>query len=62
VDVLVDETSQDISSLGQIVVPYKDVLFLVLKASLRSTFLKTSMDSAPLFDWIMRAGETIELA
>jgi hypothetical protein len=62
VDVLVDEASQDISSLGQIVVPYKDVLFLVLKASLRSTFLKTSLDSAPLFDWIMRAGETIELA
>lgn len=59
VDVLVDEVSQD---LTQIVVPYRDVLFLVLKASLRSTFLRTSLDSAPLFDWIMGGGERVELA
>ena len=61
VDVLVDDEPEDIAGLGSIVIPYRDVLVLCLKASLRSTFLKTSLDSTPLFDWLMGGEEVLDV-
>lgn len=37
-------------------ISYVDVLLLVLKACLRSTFLETSLDSTPLFDAVFKPG------
>ena len=54
-DVLVDDPHAFIRS-GTIQVPYVDVLLLVLKACLRSTFLETSLDSTPLFDAVFKPG------
>jgi hypothetical protein len=39
---------------------YVEVLLLLLKACLRSTFLKTSLDSTPLFDDVLRSGDFFE--
>jgi hypothetical protein len=61
VDALVSDEPQNIARLGQIVVPYRDVLVFCLKASLRSTFLKTSLNSAPLFGWLMGGEEVLEV-
>jgi hypothetical protein len=41
---------------GTIQIPYVDVLLMVLKACLRSTFLETSLDSTPLFDAVFKPG------
>jgi hypothetical protein len=54
-DVLLDDPRASIRS-GTIQVPYVDVLLLVLKACLRSTFLETSLDSTPLFDAVFKPG------
>jgi hypothetical protein len=54
-DVLVDDPRGFVRS-GTIQVPYVDVLLLVLKACLRSTFLETSLDSTPLFDAVFKPG------
>jgi hypothetical protein len=60
VDVLVDNlgTSQ---TTGQVELSYDTVLFVMLKACLRSTFLKTSLDSAPLFKSFLGSQEDLEM-
>lgn len=47
-DVLVDDP-QAYRNAGQVDLPYADVLLIVLKASLKSTFIRTSLESEPLF-------------
>ena len=37
-------------------IPYVDVLFLVLKACLRGAFLETYLDLKPLFDAVFKPG------
>ncbi|KAM0689341.1 hypothetical protein Q7P36_011418 [Cladosporium allicinum] len=54
-DVLLDDPRAFPRS-GTTQIPYVDVLFLVLKACLRSAFLETSLDSKPLFDAVFKPG------
>lgn len=54
-DVLLDDPRAFPRS-GTTQIPYVDVLLMVLKACLRSTFLETSLDSTPLFDAVFKPG------
>jgi len=52
-DILLDDP-RGFPRSGLTKVSYVDVLFLVLKACLRSAFLETSLDSTPLFDAVFK--------
>ena len=54
-DVLLDDPRAFPRS-GATQIPYVDVLLMVLKACLRSTFLETSLDSTLLFDAVFKPG------
>jgi hypothetical protein len=57
-DVLMERA--DIPSIvGQHVLSYPTVLLLFLKAVVRSTFLRTSLDSMPLWDVVLSAEEVV---
>jgi hypothetical protein len=58
IDVLMERA--DITSIvGQHVLSYPIILLLFLKAVLRSAFLRTSLDSMPLWDVVLSAEEVV---
>ena len=57
-DVLLDDP-RGFPQSGLTNVSYVDVLFLVLKACVRSAFLETSLDSTPLFDAVFKPGSDV---
>lgn len=47
------------ASQGAVEISFTDLILIVLKASLRSVFLKTSMDPLPLFDQVMKMDDVV---
>lgn len=60
VDVLL-ESPQAFRKEQQAELPYIQFLLLVLKASLKSLFMRTSLDSGPLFAEVLRSDEVLEM-
>lgn len=61
VDVLV-ENPQKLDRSGQVEVPYAEAVLIILGACVKSLFLKTSVDSAPLCQEVLWSAESSKVA